>query len=126
MCARPAPVATRVVVIVVISVDMANRVPRADPGMTVAEMIASSSFAGSLVMKHSTRPDPSPPRKHEDRTRTGHSERHIDQQLEDTFPASDPPATGGVTRIEPDRPPDTTPDSHEERPRQDPRERGGT
>ncbi|WP_206124875.1 hypothetical protein, partial [Burkholderia sp. Ac-20392] len=42
-----------------------------------AEMIASSSFAGSLVMKHSTRPDPSPPRKHEDRTRTGHSERHI-------------------------------------------------
>ncbi|SAL65324.1 hypothetical protein AWB71_03834 [Caballeronia peredens] len=34
-----------------------------------------------------------------------HSERadeDVDQAIEDTFPASDPPATGGVTRIEPD------------------------
>jgi hypothetical protein len=32
-----------------------------------------------------------------------HSERdddQIDKSVEDTFPASDPPATGGVTRIE--------------------------
>ncbi|SAK64020.1 hypothetical protein AWB80_02958 [Caballeronia pedi] len=34
-----------------------------------------------------------------------HSERDeddLDKAVEDTFPASDPPATGGVTRIEPD------------------------
>jgi len=34
-----------------------------------------------------------------------HSEREeedIDHAVEDTFPASDPPATGGVTRIETD------------------------
>jgi hypothetical protein len=34
-----------------------------------------------------------------------HSERddeQIDKSVEDTFPASDPPATGGVTRIESD------------------------
>ena len=29
------------------------------------------------------------------------SERQIDKALEDTFPASDPPATEGATRIEP-------------------------
>jgi hypothetical protein len=32
-------------------------------------------------------------------------EKRIDQAIEDTFPASDPSATtGGVTRIDPDRP----------------------
>jgi hypothetical protein len=34
-----------------------------------------------------------------------HSERDdedLDKAVEDTFPASDPPATGGVTRIETD------------------------
>lgn len=34
-----------------------------------------------------------------------HSEREeedVDKAVEDTFPASDPPATGGVTRIEPE------------------------
>ncbi len=34
-----------------------------------------------------------------------HSERDdedIDRSVEDTFPASDPPSTGGVTRIETD------------------------
>ncbi|KMZ13414.1 hypothetical protein BHUM_01767 [Candidatus Burkholderia humilis] len=34
-----------------------------------------------------------------------HSERddeQIDKSVEDTFPASDPPSTGGVTRIEDD------------------------
>lgn len=33
-----------------------------------------------------------------------HSERDeedVDKAVEDTFPASDPPSTGGVTRIEP-------------------------
>ncbi|SAK79022.1 hypothetical protein AWB79_04993 [Caballeronia hypogeia] len=29
-------------------------------------------------------------------------EEHIDRAVEDTFPASDPPSTGGVTRIETD------------------------
>jgi hypothetical protein len=30
-------------------------------------------------------------------------EAQIDQAVEDTFPASDPPSTGGKTRIEPDK-----------------------
>ncbi|WP_321863794.1 hypothetical protein [Burkholderia cenocepacia] len=56
---------------------------------------------------HERQPASQPPLKDQDRTHTRHSERHIDKQLEDTFPASDPPATGGVTRIEPDTPPGT-------------------
>ncbi|WP_174973523.1 hypothetical protein [Burkholderia lata] len=51
------------VVIVVISVDMANLMPRANPGMAVAEIPASSSFAGGVVMKDSAR---SPPDSHEE------------------------------------------------------------
>ncbi|MGZ2749495.1 hypothetical protein [Burkholderia stagnalis] len=47
---------------------------------------------------------PMPPLKQHDVARTHHSERHIDASLEDTFPASDPPATGGVTRIDPPKP----------------------
>jgi len=31
------------------------------------------------------------------------SEEMIDEGLEESFPASDPPATGGITRIEDDR-----------------------
>ncbi|QXE07302.1 hypothetical protein BJG93_35755 [Paraburkholderia sprentiae WSM5005] len=31
------------------------------------------------------------------------SEKQIDKQVEDSFPASDPPSTGGTTRIEPER-----------------------
>jgi hypothetical protein len=30
------------------------------------------------------------------------SEKSVDDAVEDTFPASDPPSTGGVTRIGPD------------------------
>lgn len=30
------------------------------------------------------------------------SEKSVDDSVEDTFPASDPPSTGGVTRIEAD------------------------
>lgn len=30
------------------------------------------------------------------------SEKQIDQAIEDTFPASDPPSTGGTTKIEHD------------------------
>ncbi|SAK86628.1 hypothetical protein AWB75_05864 [Caballeronia catudaia] len=30
------------------------------------------------------------------------SEDQVDKSVEDTFPASDPPATGGTTRIETD------------------------
>ncbi|MBB5498093.1 hypothetical protein [Paraburkholderia sp. MM5384-R2] len=31
------------------------------------------------------------------------SEKQIDKQVEDSFPASDPPSTGGTTRIEPEQ-----------------------
>ncbi|CAB3756222.1 hypothetical protein B7G54_16140 [Burkholderia puraquae] len=79
-----------------------------------------STRSGHDAPAHERQPDPSPPLKHRDRAHTRHSERHIDKQLEDTFPASDPPATGGVTRIEPDTPPGT----HDEGPWQDKRERG--
>ncbi|PRX30839.1 hypothetical protein B0G75_106280 [Paraburkholderia sp. BL18I3N2] len=30
------------------------------------------------------------------------SEKQIDKQVEDSFPASDPPSTGGITKIVPD------------------------
>ncbi|EAY72037.1 hypothetical protein BDAG_04895 [Burkholderia dolosa AU0158] len=63
--------------------------------------------------------DPTPPLKDQDSARTRRSERHIDKQIEDTFPASDAPSTGGVTRIEPDTPPGT----HDDGPWQDKRER---
>ncbi|HEM7851824.1 hypothetical protein [Burkholderia multivorans] len=62
--------------------------------------------------------DPTPPLKDRDSARTRHSERHIDKSLEDTFPASDAPSTGGVTRIEPDTPPGT----HDDGPWQEKRE----
>ncbi|KVD31563.1 hypothetical protein [Burkholderia ubonensis] len=45
-----------------------------------------------------------PPRKHHGDTQARHSERHIDDALDNTFPASDPPAIGGVTRIDPSKP----------------------
>ncbi|MBB5402935.1 hypothetical protein OKW50_004586 [Paraburkholderia youngii] len=31
------------------------------------------------------------------------SEQQIDEQVEDSFPASDPPSTGGTTKIEPEQ-----------------------
>nr|WP_256583899.1 hypothetical protein [Burkholderia singularis] len=57
----------------------------------------------------------SPPLKNQERARTRHSERHIDEMLEQTFPASDAPATGGITRIEPSAPAD----EHEDREQHD-------
>ncbi|WP_200945779.1 hypothetical protein [Burkholderia sp. Leaf177] len=42
---------------------------------------------------------------HEPKEQNPHSERgedDVDKAVEDTFPASDPPSTGGVTRIESD------------------------
>ncbi|MCA8274692.1 hypothetical protein LGN17_19590 [Burkholderia sp. AU30280] len=81
-----------------------------------------STRSGHDAPAHERQPDPSPPLKHRDRAHTRHSERHIDKQLEDTFPASDPPAIGGVTRIEPG----TSSGTHDERPRQDERERRDT
>ncbi|AIO43244.1 MULTISPECIES: hypothetical protein [Burkholderia] len=77
-----------------------------------------STRHGHDAPAHERQPDPQPPLKEHDQTRTRHSERHIDKQLEDTFPASDPPATGGVTRIEPDTPPGT----HDDGPWQEKRE----
>jgi hypothetical protein len=31
------------------------------------------------------------------------SEKQIDRQVEDSFPASDPPSTGGTTKLEPEK-----------------------
>ncbi|KAB0630850.1 hypothetical protein [Burkholderia latens] len=78
-----------------------------------------STRSGRDAPAHEQRRDPTPPLKDQDQTKTRHSERHIDKQLEDTFPASDPPATGGVTRIEPDTPPGT----HDGGPWEDPAKR---
>ncbi|QTD94505.1 hypothetical protein [Burkholderia anthina] len=78
-----------------------------------------STRSGHATPAHRPPPDQSPPLKHRDHTKTRHSEQHIDKQLEDTFPASDPPATGGVTRIEPDTPPGT----HDDGPWRDPAKR---
>ncbi|WP_175836673.1 hypothetical protein [Burkholderia anthina] len=78
-----------------------------------------STRSGHATPAHTPHRDQSPPLKHQDHTKTRHSEQHIDKQLEDTFPASDPPATGGVTRIEPDTPPGT----HDDGPWQNPAKR---
>ncbi|AYZ61895.1 hypothetical protein EGY31_00605 [Burkholderia multivorans] len=61
--------------------------------------------AGGDAPAHGRRTQHSPPpRKHRGDTHARHSERHIDEALDDTFPASDPPAIGGVTRIDPSKP----------------------
>ncbi len=41
------------------------------------------------------------------------SEEAVDKAVEDTFPASDPPATGGTTRIESEEDEDVDEDSSE-------------
>lgn len=38
----------------------------------------------------------------EQRPHSHREEEDVDRAVEDTFPASDPPSTGGVTRIESD------------------------
>lgn len=53
---------------------------------------AVSPAAGALPLATSRKPS-------EDKT-----EERIDEGLEETFPASDPPAVGGATRIDPARP----------------------
>ncbi|GAB2916897.1 hypothetical protein GCM10027093_64310 [Paraburkholderia jirisanensis] len=45
-----------------------------------------------------------PKRQHEQHPHADRSEKQIDKSVEDTFPASDPPATGGTTRIDPASP----------------------
>ena len=47
------------------------------------------------------------------------SEKQIDKEVEDSFPASDPPSTGGTTKIVPDK--DGT--SKEQRPADKPADR---
>ncbi len=41
------------------------------------------------------------PRPNEQHPHAGKSERNVDAMVEDTFPASDAPSIGGVTRIKP-------------------------
>ncbi|MFC0399401.1 hypothetical protein [Paraburkholderia rhizosphaerae] len=49
----------------------------------------------------------SAPKRHDEKhPHSERSEKEIDQAVEDTFPASDPPATGGTTRIDPASSPD--------------------
>ncbi|CAL8481095.1 hypothetical protein [Caballeronia sp. S22] len=43
------------------------------------------------------------------------SEDQVDKSVEDTFPASDPPSTGGTTRIETDED-GTTPEHADKKP----------
>ncbi|MGG1947921.1 hypothetical protein AB1286_24490 [Trinickia sp. NRRL B-1857] len=45
-------------------------------------------------MSNATKPDTS-----------NHEEKRIDHGVDETFPASDPPAVGGATRIDPDKSP---------------------
>ena len=45
-----------------------------------------------------------PKRQHEQHPHADRSEKQIDKSVEDSFPASDPPATGGTTRIDPASP----------------------
>jgi hypothetical protein len=45
---------------------------------------------------------PAPQRDGETHPPGDRSEKQIDKAVEDSFPASDPPSTGGTTRIDPD------------------------
>ncbi|AGK50451.1 MULTISPECIES: hypothetical protein [Burkholderia] len=54
--------------------------------------------------QHARHAPNSPPMKDKDEIRTHRSEDLIDKALEDTFPASDPPATDGVTRVDSSKP----------------------
>ncbi|KVO91419.1 hypothetical protein WL21_27435 [Burkholderia ubonensis] len=67
--------------------------------MTKSQHASGDASAHGRRTQHSP-----PPRKHHDDTQARHSERHIDDALDNTFPASDPPAIGGVTRIDPSKP----------------------
>lgn len=44
------------------------------------------------------------------------SEKQIDKEVEDSFPASDPPSTGGTTKIVPDKEATSTSHSSSEKP----------
>ncbi|GAB7523955.1 hypothetical protein [Paraburkholderia sp. 2C] len=56
-------------------------------------------YSGSVVLAAS---GSSAPKRHDEKhPHSERSEKKIDEAVEDTFPASDPPATGGTTRIDP-------------------------
>jgi hypothetical protein len=47
--------------------------------------------------------DSTAPKRHDEKHPHGNrSEKQIDKAVEDSFPASDPPSTGGTTKIDPD------------------------
>ncbi|OXI78058.1 hypothetical protein CFB50_37725 [Burkholderia sp. AU33423] len=113
MCARPALVAARVVVVifVVIPVDTASPVPLANPGHGRCGNVRDFVVRGRVAMKDSARPGHDAPvherrtgrarsRKHRDHTRTRHSSFGMPYRpaARGHVPASDPPAAGGVTR----------------------------
>jgi hypothetical protein len=74
---------------------LAHEMPRNKPRRY--DPRALHSFAYALAASGSS----APKRHHEQHPHSERSEKEIDKAVEDTFPASDPPATGGTTRIDP-------------------------
>jgi hypothetical protein len=74
---------------------LVHEMPRNKPRFVYPRVLYSGSVA--LVTSGS-----SAPKRHDEKhPHSGRSEKKIDEAVEDTFPASDPPATGGTTRIDP-------------------------
>jgi hypothetical protein len=74
---------------------LAHEMPRNKPRHDDPRVLYSFSYALGASGASA------PKRHHEQHPHSERSEKEIDEAVEDTFPASDPPATGGTTRIDP-------------------------
>jgi hypothetical protein len=83
-----------------------NNPRRADPRSRVPvyrDTLRAVPAAAPPVSAAST----SAPKRHDEKhPHANRSEKNIDKAVEDSFPASDPPSTGGTTRIDPDSSPE--------------------
>jgi hypothetical protein len=79
---------------------LAHEMPRNRPHRAYPRVLYSGSYAsGTYALAASG--SAAPKRHDEKHPHSERSEKNIDKAVEDTFPASDPPATGGTTRIDP-------------------------
>ena len=74
---------------------LGHEIPRNNPRRVDPRGLYSGSYALAASGQ-------SAPKRHDEKhPHSERSEKKIDEAVEDTFPASDPPATGGTTRIDP-------------------------
>jgi hypothetical protein len=78
---------------------LAHEMPRNKPRRDDPRALCSPLYLFSYALAASG--SSAPKRHHEQHPHSERSEKEIDKAVEDSFPASDPPATGGTTRIDP-------------------------